>query len=122
MSAGFEDLGDAIRITRPEGISDARWAHHRICLQRIFTGHMPWCDDHDDDGDYCRHEERAHSARAWVHNGTNDGSVVVDFAWRDSASEDSLNASEAAAAAQVLERASQLVRLGNLMRQAEGEQ
>ena len=68
MSAGFENLGDAIRVTRPEGISDAKWARFRTGMERIITGHLPWCDDHQGVGDTRRlvGEIRAEMARQGI--------------------------------------------------------
>lgn len=68
MSAGFENLGDAIRVTRPEGISDAKWARFRTGMERIVTGHLPWCDDHQGVGDTRRlvGEIRAEMARQGI--------------------------------------------------------
>ena len=123
MSAGFENLGDAIRVTRPEGISDAKWARFRTGMERIITGHLPWCDDHQGvgDGEFCRTQLPLSFGRVIVHNSDSEGRTLVDLLLQDRVQPHDLTAAEAGAIAVTLEHAAQLVRLGNTVNEA-GEQ
>lgn len=121
MSAGFEDLGDAIRVTRPGGFTDAQWNRARIGLDRIVTGHLPWCDDHQGvgDGDFCRTQLPLSFGRVIVHNSDSEGRTLIDLLLSDRVQPHDFTAAEADAIAVTLEHAAQLVRLGNATKDAE---
>lgn len=120
MSAGFEDLGDAIRVARPEGISDAKWARFRTGMERIVTGHLPWCDDHQGvgDGEFCRTHLPFFGGKVIVHNSDSEGRTLIDLLLQDRVQPHDLTAAEAGAIAVTLEHAAQLVRLGNAVNEA----
>jgi hypothetical protein len=78
MSATIEDLGDELRVRRPDGISDEQWARIREALVEqgwepvLATACPDWCTDHRDLSD---EQARVHEHRSRALTGAAVGRV-----------------------------------------------
>jgi hypothetical protein len=100
---------ETISLTRPEGISDGRWAHMQEMAHLVVTGHYPWCTDHegepgDRDG-WCRRVIKSRVSVITLSNGTLNGAPMITIEEADGVDLLELSVDHAACLAQEIDTA-----------------
>lgn len=102
---------DTLTLTRPDDVSDARWAAMKSMAHRMVTGHAPWCSAHepglDGDGGWCAHTITTFAAEVLIHN---SGGLSLNLRPLDGVDLGDLTPEQAAAIAVALDLAVSTVR------------
>ena len=107
---------DQIHYLRPDGVTPAQWSAIRQKVELMLDGHMPWCTDHEDDGDFCTFQRSLPVCDVSLTNGTISGATEITLHIK--ADTDGLTLGEAGVIAANLDALIEMGRFGNTGRES----